>query len=123
MSAAVRVTRNFEHNLEALRSFHEERGTPARFEALLDRLFDRVIPNLVQFPAIGYDFMARNPQSYEGLAQRERLRQKLDARTVLREYISDDYLVLYAVAAEEIYLLAIKHHLQLSFDLRAHWLP
>ncbi len=33
-----------------------------------------------------------------------------------------DYLMLYALIGTTVYLLAIKHHRQLSFDLGAHWL-
>ena len=39
----------------------------------------------------------------------------------LREYISGDYLMLYAVRGDDLYLLSIKHQRQLSFDLKEHW--
>ena len=65
--------------------------------------------------------------------ERERLLAKLNAaaarleaksgrNTEIREYIADDYLLLYGVRDTVIFLLAIRHHYQLSFDLRAHWL-
>jgi hypothetical protein len=49
------------------------------------------------------------------LAARTRARE-------LREYISGDYLILYALSESTVYLLAIKHYRQLSFDIEAHWL-
>ena len=55
----------------------------------------------------------------------EALRAKLSALTpdpdALREYILGHYLVLYAQIDANLYLLAIRHHRQLSFDFQAHW--
>jgi hypothetical protein len=51
----------------------------------------------------------------------ESLARRLGSETGLREYISGDYLVLYAVRGDDVYLLSIKHHRQLSFDLKEHW--
>jgi hypothetical protein len=39
----------------------------------------------------------------------------------LRDYILVDYLLLYAQISGVIYLLAIRHQRQLSFDFEAHW--
>lgn len=39
----------------------------------------------------------------------------------LREYILADYLVLYAQIGGRLYLLAIEHQRQISFDFAAHW--
>ncbi len=49
------------------------------------------------------------------------LKQRLGKNTSMREYISGDYLMLYAVRGDDLYLLSIKHHRQLSFDLKGHW--
>ncbi|MGE3152641.1 MAG: hypothetical protein AB7G48_05925 [Nitrospiraceae bacterium] len=40
----------------------------------------------------------------------------------LREYIMDDYLILYLVRRHELVFLSMKHHRQLSFDLAQFWL-
>jgi hypothetical protein len=40
---------------------------------------------------------------------------------VLREYVTDDYLILYSSGDGDAYLLSIRHQRQLSFDLGAHW--
>lgn len=50
------------------------------------------------------------------------LKMKSGKNTEIREYIADDYLLLYAVRGPVIFLLPIRHHHQLSFDLRDHWL-
>ena len=117
----VRLTANFERNLESIKTFLEERDATTAFSELLADLFDRIIPNLERFPDIGIDFLARVPQSREGQAHIERLKARLGEQVRLRECIAGDYLILYAVRGGNLYLLAIKHHLQLSFDLKSHW--
>jgi plasmid stabilization system protein ParE len=89
---AVRISRNFEHNLETIRRYVEEHAGAHAFEALLDTLFDTVIPNLESSPAIGYDFLARKPLSVEGRAKVKALRAKLGEGVTIREYIAGDYL-------------------------------
>jgi len=39
----------------------------------------------------------------------------------LREFVMDDYLVLYLVRRGQVIFLAVKHHRQLSFDLKGFW--
>ena len=121
MPAPVRSTANFEANLDSIRDFLVAAAAPAEFERLLDRLFSEIIPNLARFPDLGRDFAARMPQSAEGTAALASLRRKAGRDTTLREYITDDYLLLYAVRAGAVFLLSIRHHHQLSFDLRGHW--
>ena len=121
MPARVRVTANFEANLNSIRDFLVVVAAPAEFERLLGRLFDEIIPNLARFPDLGRDFAARAPQSTEGAAALAALRRKASRDTTLREYITDDYLLLYAVRDDTEFLLSIRHHRQLSFDLRGHW--
>jgi plasmid stabilization system protein ParE len=121
MPARVRVTANFQANLDSIRDFLAAAAAPAEFERLLDRLFDDIIPNLGRFPDLGRDFAARTPQSTEGNAALAALRRKSGRDTTLREYITDDYLLLYAVRSSTVFLLSIRHHRQLSFDLRGHW--
>lgn len=117
----VYATQNFADNLDEIGRFLHERDVPHAFHALLQRLFDMIIPNLQRFPEMGLDFLARRPGSAEGLARLEALRKRLGTGVEIREYISGDYLLLYAVRDDGIFLLSIKHHLQLSFDLKDHW--
>jgi len=117
----VYATQNFADNLDEIQRFLREREVPHAFHALLQRLFETIIPNLQRFPEMGLDFLARRPASAEGLARLEALRKRLGTGVEIREYITGDYLLLYAVRDDGIFLLSIKHHLQLSFDLRDHW--
>ena len=119
--ARVELAHNFERNLEDIEQFLAEHDAAAGFQALLDDLLDVVVPNLQRFPDIGADFLARRPQSAQAMARIDHLRRRLGPSTTLREYIASDYLVLYAARAAHVWLLAIRHHKQLSYDLKAHW--
>ena len=118
---SVRITRNFDTNLADIRRFLEEQQAPLAFWSLIEELFETVIPNLQRFPDMGMDFLAQAPLSTEGLMRLTTLKQRLGKNTRLREYISGDYLMLYAVRGDDLYLLSIKHHRQISFDLKGHW--
>ncbi len=117
----VRITQNFDKNLADIRRFLEEQQAPRTFQLLIEELFETVIPNLERFPEMGVDFLARAPQSAEGMMRLVTLKQRLGRNVSLREYISGDYLMLYALRGDNIYLLSIKHHRQLSFNLKEHW--
>jgi plasmid stabilization system protein ParE len=122
--ASVYATRNFERNLESIRLYLEERDKtehPEAFDRLLELLFDTVIPNLEEFPRLGFDFLARTPQSVEGVLKLRAIQARLGEGTTIREYIIGDDIVLYAASSDRVDLLAIKHHKQLSFDLKGHW--
>lgn len=116
----IRVSANFGHNLEAIEAFFEENEAPQVFETLLDLVFDRLIPNLESHPRLGRDFLAHAPGSEEGKRLHSRV-VKLLQGAELREYLLDDYLVLYALTGADVILLSIKHHRQLSFDLPKFW--
>ena len=88
---------------------------------MIEGLIETVIPKPERFPELGVDFLARAPQSTEGVARLDPLKRRVGKNTSLREYISGDYLVLYALRGTYLYLLSIRHHRQLSFDLKEHW--
>ncbi len=121
----VKLTANFERNLGDIERFLIEAEVPRAYDALLDDLLGTVIRNLERFPDMGRPFLARAPRSVETTHALEALRAKLSALTpdpeALREYIMDDYLVLYAQIGGNIYLLAIRHQRQLSFDFASNW--
>ena len=115
----VRTTTNFEKNLESIESFWTENDYPRGFEKLLDELSETVVPNLEKFPGMGRSFLLRRTESVEEVTRVKKIAArvaKLDGKVELREYVMDDYLVLYAVLKSAVYLLAIKHHKQLGFD-------
>ncbi len=122
MRSRVRITANFLTNLDSIREFLTQQDAEAAFDSLTTRLFDEVIPNLERFPKMGRDFLARDPLSDEGKATLHALKMKSGTNTEVREYIADDYVFLYAIRDSMIFLLSIRHHRQLSFDLRTHWL-
>lgn len=116
----VKVAANFETNLEAIEVFLAKAGATPAFTTLLGELADSIIPNLERFPEMGRLFLDRPAQSVEA---RQKIRQ-LESRigsTTLREYVAGDFLILYGARGRTVYLLSIKHHRQLSFDLPVHW--
>ena len=117
---AVKLTANFEANLASIEKFLIESDAPQSYDRLLTVLLESVLPNLEQFPKMGRPFLSRPAQSAESQAVVERLKTRI-GRGEIKEYLMDDYLVLYALIGESIYLLSIRHHKQLSFDLEGFW--
>ncbi len=106
------ITKNGESHVALI-----DADPPRAHDALLDRLLDAVIPNLERFPKMGQPFLARPGLSAETRTATERLKARA-GRAEIREYLIDDYLVLYVLIADTAYLLAIRHHRQLSFDFQ-----
>ncbi|RQS61280.1 type II toxin-antitoxin system RelE/ParE family toxin [Burkholderia sp. Bp8963] len=120
----VKLTANFEQNLEEIEAFLLEAETSQAFDALLDELTDTVIPNLERFPGMGRLFLERPARSVEAGNGIARLTRQLDViaeGSELREYVTAHYLLLYAQITGTVYLLSIRHQRQLSFDLASHW--
>ena len=113
-------TENFTVNLDALEAFLPPGGQGA-FQRTLSRLIDDIVPTLCRFPQSGRSFLAQPVGSVEAQNLAAQLSENLSQGDDLREFIVDDYLVLYLVRQPRIYFLAIKHHRQLSFDLRRFW--
>lgn len=122
----VKLTPDFEHNLDDIELFLRGNDAPAAFDELLEELTGSVVPNLEQFPGMGRSFLGRPARSVETTQAGSRLTAQLDDldhAAELREYVMPRYLILYAVIKGTVYLLSIRHHLQLSFDLLSHWSP
>ena len=119
--ATVYITQNFENNLDTIKQFFIDNEVPQQFAELIDNLFATIIPNLERFPHVGIDFLNRQPGSLEGLNLLESIQQFLQGKGEIREYITDDYLILYALIDNNLYLLSIKHHRQLAFDFTSNW--
>jgi len=119
--ATVRITRHFARNLDTIEEFLNEADAPQAFSALLDDLFGEIIPALERYPDLGTDFSRRRPSSREASEMESSLRSRVGPKTALRELIRSDFLVLYARRDNDLYLLAIKHHRQLSFDFPGIW--
>lgn len=117
---AVKITANFERNLDEIERFLTDADATQFFDALLDELSSTVIPNIERFPKMGRNFMDRPARSIEGSNGLDTLRKKL-GEGKLREYVLSDFLLLYAQYGQTAYLLSIKHHRQLSFDFAHLW--
>jgi hypothetical protein len=108
---------NFERNLEAVRAFLQECDAASAYASLLDSVVDRLVPMLESHPRMGRDWMLRVPLSGKGRAARTRIQAKLGKSRELREFVLDDYLVLYSIDGAVVSLLAIRHQRQLMFDV------
>ena len=115
-----RFTENFSANLIAIEEFVAPHSRTA-FHRLLDRLFDEVIPTLCRFPQSGRSFLTCTVKSAKAKTLTKALTKLFNKEDDLREFIMDDYLVLYLVRRHQVVFLAVKHHRQLSFDLRRFW--
>jgi plasmid stabilization system protein ParE len=113
-------TENFSANLTAIEQFLGPQQTTVH-QRLLDRLFDEVIPLLCRFPHSGRSFLAHTIQSAKARTLAKRLKGLLKRQDDIREFIMDDYLLLYLVRKGQVVFLPIKHHRQLSFDLSRFW--
>ncbi|BAL27460.1 type II toxin-antitoxin system RelE/ParE family toxin [Azoarcus sp. KH32C] len=121
---AVKLTANFERNLEEIEQFLIDAEAAPAYDGLLDELLETVIPNLERFPAMGRSFMDRPVRSVEttnGIDTLQGKLSKIGRNAEIREYVLQHYLLLYAFTGEEVFLLAIRHHKQLSFDFKALW--
>ncbi len=123
---SVKLTGSFERHLESIEQFLEEAGASSAFDVLLHDLLTTVIPNLERYPGMGRSFFRRSPQSVESINALARLEAQLLAmnadQEALREYVMAHHLVLYVWIGKTLYLLAIRHHRQLSFDVESLWL-
>lgn len=120
----VKFTDNFVRNLAGIEEFTRSSGNPDAFVKLLDELENHLMPNLERFPGLGRPFFNRLHRSVEVENQLPGLRQRLQGLGLgqeLREYLLRDYWVIYTKSVDAVYLLAVKHHRQLSFDFAWLW--
>ena len=125
-SVSVKFTANFEANLAEIETYWATNQFPQDYDRLLDELGASVITSIERFPGMGRPFVQRQPDTVEAVTRLEKLGKrlaKLDRTGEFREYVMDDYQVLYLALETVAYLLAIKHHKQLSFDFERLGLP
>jgi plasmid stabilization system protein ParE len=113
-------TENFSSNLADIQAFLAGEGSRV-FDRLFQHLVDDVVPMLCRFPRSGRSFLGRSVHSNEALAMVQKLKERLRDDDDLRELIADEYLVLYLVRAKQVVFLSIRHHRQLTFDLKSFW--
>ena len=115
-----RFTEKLSANLTAIEEFVAPHSRTA-FHRSLDRLFGELIPMLCRVPQSGRSFHTRAVKSLKAKTLTKVLRKLLNKGDDPRELVMDDYLVLYLVRQHQVIFLAVKHHRQLSFDLKRFW--
>ena len=116
----IRFSASFLARLDDIERYWLDRNFSSGFDFLLEELSERVLPMLERNPRLGRRFMARLPGSVQAQALHDALLIRLAAQGAdadLREYVMDDYLILYMVAGQRLELLSVRHHKQLAFDL------
>jgi hypothetical protein len=63
----------------------------------------------------------RSVETTNGVDHLKRKLKTLTDDAEIREYILSNYLLLYSLVNQQIYLLSIRHHRQLSFDFQSLW--
>lgn len=120
----VGLTDHFERQLGDIEHYLRAESAPQAFDALLGELIDTVVPNLERFPGMGQLFLQRPLLSVEARVAAEHVQAQpraLEPDAQLREYILRSHLVLYAHTGRTVWLLAIRHQRQLSFDFDTVW--
>jgi hypothetical protein len=116
---SVELTDSFLARLDSIEAFLTEVNAGFAYDDLLAGLRITVVPNLARFPLMGRCYLDQPPQSVEALEQLAKL--PAGAANSLRVLLHGDYLMLYSVIGEVVYLLSIRHHRQLSFDFLGLW--
>lgn len=114
----VRVTDNFIANLQSIEDYWLATDFSSGYDQLIESLSLQVIPNLESYPQMGRLFSRHAGESVDALLKMDKFATHLPN---IREYLLEDYLLLYLLS-DSVFLLAIKHHLQLSYDLSGLWL-
>jgi hypothetical protein len=109
----VSLAAGFRARLEQIEAFFEPAGEPQVFDQLLDDLENIVIPDLSRFPGLGRLYLDAPPQSTEALMAVARLPR--DADQLLRKYVHDDFVILYAALPDALHLISIRHYLESAF--------
>jgi plasmid stabilization system protein ParE len=110
----VELTDSFLARLDSIEAFLTEADAAFAYDDLLAGLRATVVPNLARFPQMGRRYLDQPPQSVEALEQLAKL--PAGAADRLRVILHSDYLMLYSVVGDVVYMLSIRHHRQLSFD-------
>lgn len=113
-------TENFSSNLVAIEAFLGADGA-SYFSKFFDRLVDEIVPHACRFPLSGRSFLDRSVHSIQSQGLVERLTGRLQDGDDIRELIVDEFLLLYLVRGDRLVFLSIKHHRQLSYDLKTFW--
>ena len=114
--STVKLTATFEANLAAIEKFPMHGEQSGAFDRLLGELADHVIPNLERFSTMGRRFPDDPPGSVEACNAWDRLRERFGKPDIC-EYVAGDFVILYALRDRVVFLLAVKHHRQLTYAL------
>ncbi len=111
----VEVSEYFVRMLAQIEACLDAQDTSPTYELLLDELTTTVIPNLETFPQLGpliQQTPARSVETTRAIEHMERQLGHWPRHAEVREYLMQDYRILYAFIKESVYLLSIRHQRQ-----------
>ena len=119
MPAEIRITRNFEDNLDRIREFllQVSPEQAAQRLTILEREVVAACSLLAAHPAIGRSLHGATNRKLDLALRQLQARTKALGAGELREWIVGEYTLLYAGSAEAVHLLALKHQRQLAYLL------
>lgn len=111
----VEVSEVFVRMLAQIEAYLDAHDSAPTYELLLDELTSTVIPNLETFPQLGPLIQHRPARSAEAARAFEHMERQLrywPRHAEVREYLLQDYRILYAFIKQGVYLLSIRHQRQ-----------
>ncbi|KIG04218.1 type II toxin-antitoxin system RelE/ParE family toxin [Caballeronia concitans] len=124
--AVIRISRQFEARIADIERYWQRLDQPRSFERMVEAFETKAEPLLERFPAIGRLFLNTVPDTYVALLDCEELIQETEGakeRAELREFVFDDYVLLYLLVGDTVLLASIRHCKELSFDFDQIWGP
>lgn len=106
----VVVQPGYEHAVDVAMDTLIENDALSAAQHLLDRALSFLPELLAKFPHAGRDFVLRNPATQKVAEATEYVHALPGTDIELREFILDDYLVLYAIQGTTGHLLTLRRH-------------
>jgi plasmid stabilization system protein ParE len=111
---AIKSSSLFKSRMRQIRTFLVSLDAVQVYDRLLDELEHTIYPNLQDFPLLGKPYLEGPVQSTEALMATAKLPR--NAGQILRKYVHDDFVILYAVLPDAIHLISIRHHRESTFN-------
>jgi hypothetical protein len=110
----VRYSESYVVRMAQIAAFFKEVDASPVYRRLLDDISGLVIPNLKAFPLLGKPYLEGPVQSTEALMATAKLPR--NSGQILRKYVHDDFVILYAALPDAIHLISIRHHRESTFN-------
>ncbi|WP_050454083.1 type II toxin-antitoxin system RelE/ParE family toxin [Candidatus Burkholderia verschuerenii] len=118
----IRISGEFDARLTEIERYLNRVERPESFRQLVKAIREKVAPMLKRFPAIGRRVFNTKPDTVDALlAMEELMGMARNNGDTLREYLFDDYVLLYWLSEDAITFLSIRHTREVSFEFHDLW--